>query len=86
MNYNILTSITVNDQLLYDKEMRRYNQKYKPDWTVQARAYLLWQPHLFGNCAWQKGVAATFHKPSHTSQLVITEVYGAFTSLLSLML
>ena len=35
MNYNILTSITVNEQLLYDKEMKRYNQKYKPDWTVQ---------------------------------------------------
>ena len=34
MNYNILTSITVNEQLLYDKEMKRYNQKYKPE--VQA--------------------------------------------------
>ena len=34
MNYNILTSITVNEQLLYDKEMKRYNQKYKP--KVQA--------------------------------------------------
>ena len=35
MNYNILTSISVNEQLLYDKEMKRYNQKYKPE--VQAR-------------------------------------------------
>ena len=34
MNYNILTSITVNEQLLYDKEMKRYNQKYEPE--VQA--------------------------------------------------
>ena len=34
MNYNILTSISVNEQLLYDKEMKRYNQKYKPE--VQA--------------------------------------------------
>ena len=30
MHYNILTSISVNEQLLYDKEMKRYNQKYKP--------------------------------------------------------
>ena len=34
MKYNILTSITVNEQLLYDKEMKRYNQKYKSE--VQA--------------------------------------------------
>ena len=39
MNYNILTSITVTDQLLYNKEMKRYSQKYKPEVPGTAAVY-----------------------------------------------